>query len=227
MKISGEAIKEAREARRMTQQELADAVGVSLRTVGSWERGESIPRNRLGAVREALDISSPEDDNRAMLARLLREQLSVFGVGTETFAKRHLPERSLRPFYSWVAGAAAPQLKNRAELEDALGWERGSITKILDAPITETISLAEVRDWAAAGIAAPAVARAAELSSDELVAELGRRLLVAEAKLSVYEGHEPAEPAEDPLPPVRNLFGLAAHNADHPGRMSEHLEEDD
>ena len=37
------AIKEIRKKLHLSQSELADTVGVSMRTVGSWERGESFP----------------------------------------------------------------------------------------------------------------------------------------------------------------------------------------
>lgn len=37
------AIKEIRKKLHLSQSEFAEAVGVSMRTVGSWERGESFP----------------------------------------------------------------------------------------------------------------------------------------------------------------------------------------
>lgn len=37
------AIKEIRKKLHLSQSEFADTVGVSMRTVGSWERGESFP----------------------------------------------------------------------------------------------------------------------------------------------------------------------------------------
>lgn len=39
------AIKALRNKLHISQTELADAVGVSLRTVGSWERGNSVPNS--------------------------------------------------------------------------------------------------------------------------------------------------------------------------------------
>lgn len=37
------AIKKLRKQKRMSQTDLAESVGVNLRTVGAWERGETIP----------------------------------------------------------------------------------------------------------------------------------------------------------------------------------------
>lgn len=52
--ISGDHIRAAREAAGLTQQQLANALGVTLRTVGNWERGESVPRNREAKIRSIL-----------------------------------------------------------------------------------------------------------------------------------------------------------------------------
>lgn len=51
--IDGEQLRLAREHAGKTQAELAEDVGVSLRTVGNWERGSVIPRKhwaRLGDI---------------------------------------------------------------------------------------------------------------------------------------------------------------------------------
>ncbi len=55
------AIKELRKNLRISQTEFAKAVGVSLRTVGSWERGESLPNaEQIWACAVALSCS-PND----------------------------------------------------------------------------------------------------------------------------------------------------------------------
>lgn len=54
----GEDIRQARERARMTQTELADALGVNESTVSNWERGRSNPKNRLGAIREVLHMDA-------------------------------------------------------------------------------------------------------------------------------------------------------------------------
>src|SRR5258708_7890925 len=54
----GLRIRRARERRHWGQQQLADAVGVSLRTVGAWERGEvSAPRASIGPLEDVLGVS--------------------------------------------------------------------------------------------------------------------------------------------------------------------------
>ena len=52
--MNGREIRAARERAGMTQGELAQRVGVSLRTVGNWERGDTVPMNRASAVESAL-----------------------------------------------------------------------------------------------------------------------------------------------------------------------------
>jgi ribosome-binding protein aMBF1 (putative translation factor) len=56
----GIRIRRARERKRWTQQQLADKLGAAVRAVGSWERGESVPRNAIGALEELLstDLTS-------------------------------------------------------------------------------------------------------------------------------------------------------------------------
>lgn len=49
-------IRQARERLRLTQGQVAEAVGVSLRTVGNWEAGTAVPRNRLGALEDVLKV---------------------------------------------------------------------------------------------------------------------------------------------------------------------------
>lgn len=61
--MDGEQIRRAREALGWTQTQLAEAVGVGMRTVGNWERGDTIPKNRMGALQRvlghALDMPDP------------------------------------------------------------------------------------------------------------------------------------------------------------------------
>lgn len=63
----------------MTQMDLATAIGVGPRTVSNWERGETIPRNRLGMLREFFGVTNGDTDDPlraastvALLSELLR-----------------------------------------------------------------------------------------------------------------------------------------------------------
>lgn len=57
----GTRIKRARERMRWSQQRLADELGVGVRSVGSWERGETVPRNAIGALEEVLGVDLTGD----------------------------------------------------------------------------------------------------------------------------------------------------------------------
>lgn len=77
--MNGNEIRELREARGLTQQQLAQAIGVGGRTVGNWERGETVPLNRMGKLREFFGITASESadpirsaSDIALLTELLR-----------------------------------------------------------------------------------------------------------------------------------------------------------
>lgn len=52
--IKGSDIREARNRAGMSQEELAQAVGVTLRTIGNWERSATAPREKLPILRSIL-----------------------------------------------------------------------------------------------------------------------------------------------------------------------------
>ena len=62
--MQGVEIREARERMGWTQAELAMVVGVGQRTIGNWERGETVPKNRLGRLREVLGRKDADDPLR-------------------------------------------------------------------------------------------------------------------------------------------------------------------
>lgn len=57
----GTRIRRARERKRWSQEQLADAIGVGTRSVGRWERGCALPRNSIGALEHVLGVSLADD----------------------------------------------------------------------------------------------------------------------------------------------------------------------
>lgn len=68
----GAQIRAARERRHMTQQQLADLIGVDRKTVDNWENRRTSPRNRMGALIEwAPELGGePVDPNEDVLRTL-------------------------------------------------------------------------------------------------------------------------------------------------------------
>jgi transcriptional regulator with XRE-family HTH domain len=56
-RMNGDEIRTARERRGWTQAQLATAVGVGQRTIGNWERGETVPKNRAGMLADVLGLN--------------------------------------------------------------------------------------------------------------------------------------------------------------------------
>lgn len=68
----GKRIRRHREARRLTQEELADALGVSKKSVGHWETGKHHPRNALGALEDlwGIDLAQPAPEADPVLVAI-------------------------------------------------------------------------------------------------------------------------------------------------------------
>lgn len=59
--MSGPKIKRLRKAQKLTQQAVAQHVGVSVRTVVSWELGERIPGgDKIAKLAECLGVTADE-----------------------------------------------------------------------------------------------------------------------------------------------------------------------
>ncbi|MFC4223809.1 helix-turn-helix domain-containing protein [Lysinibacter cavernae] len=87
MVISWNTLKEAREAADLTQTELAQAIGVSLRTVVNWEKvGSKVPANREYKVIEALNGAIESANTQALTptGKPARSALSEVGFESET-----------------------------------------------------------------------------------------------------------------------------------------------
>ena len=194
----------------MTQQHLADELGVSLRTVGSWERGETVPRNRLAPLAEVLQLSEmPEFGNEALLRRLgqlSKQRREELGLSRVSFAKEAGlgSDRTLREF---EFGKSMPNSRSRMLIEKGLGWRLGVIEDMLRMTNRKasSIDMTELDAEDSMTLASRGPQSLALVPSAELLAELGRRLGV---------GTElPAD--------LQHLYGLAAST------NSEHLEGDE
>jgi transcriptional regulator with XRE-family HTH domain len=55
----GILISRARHRKRLTQEQMAEALGVSKSSVANWESGEHFPLRYAGAIEELLEITIP------------------------------------------------------------------------------------------------------------------------------------------------------------------------
>lgn len=196
----------------MTQEQLAEAVGVSKRSVGSWERGEAIPRNRVGAIAElfGLDDDTPEFGPLALrrrlgvLAKRRREELGLSfrslaveaGLGSD---------KTVRNF-EFAQSVPSPVVQRK--LERVLGWRLGVIDDVLGL-VNRKASSIEMEELDAEDslyvTGQGGVVSLSAVPDSELLEELGRRLARAQVPVSPHQG----------------LYDLAAST------NSEHLEDED
>lgn len=178
---------------------MATVVGVTPEELAEAGRGD--------AAKEFKSLfGERHESGKASLARLLDMWLVREGMGPDKFARAVNPD-NFRLVYAWRAGTSAPQKKNRAALEDVLGWRRGSVTEVLEAPDSVYWGLDRVEPTKEA----QPLAEARELSTPDLVQELMRRVLEMEHELGAR--NEKSEPSN-----VRSLFGLAADKNGNAGQ---------
>jgi transcriptional regulator with XRE-family HTH domain len=109
----GTKIKRARERKRMSQQELADKLGVSRSAVNAWERDRSYPRSSIGALEDILSITI--DDEPAAAPGLVPTDeweaavLSDHDLPGDVKRAIVLDSRAARAAYSPQARPAAPR----------------------------------------------------------------------------------------------------------------------
>lgn len=105
MEKLGGRVKRARERARLTQRELAQAVGVDRKTVGNWEAGVSSPRSSLGRLESVLGAygfvaeGEPPPAARAdAVVRMVIEVLdSAFSPAVQVQMIRDIIEREYAP----------------------------------------------------------------------------------------------------------------------------------
>jgi len=186
MDITSEQIKSARERRQMTQQELADEVGVSLRTVGSWERGESVPRNRMGAVAEALGLEVPgardygQEAIKRRLGILGKERREQMGLGRIAF-KDFADLGSDSTVQQFEFGQRWPRPQTLRKLETALGWRYRVMDELLEDPnrAASSVTFADLDKPAEQ----PAPRPLSAFSTAELMREVASRMEALQAGL--------------------------------------------
>jgi transcriptional regulator with XRE-family HTH domain len=172
--------------------------------VGREDAAKELAANRGRKLR------AETKDNRAELSRLIKEELDESRRGPADIF-RGWSVGAERSFYGWRDGEVTPLRKSRPMLEDALGWRRGVITEILEAPITKAFTLSEVRDWAA--MPEPGTAKARDLSVDELLMELTRK--VGAMQLELDRLRAPSNVV--PLHSEQSHYDLAASDEHVPG----------
>lgn len=96
--LTGDQLRAARERAGWTQQQLANRVGVTLRSVGNWERS-NVPTNQLNKVRDVLADYLPGDTpgrgvdlHEISDARLLAEIARRFDRGRQERSDDQAPK---------------------------------------------------------------------------------------------------------------------------------------
>lgn len=205
--ITADEIKAGRERKMMTQKELADAVGVSLRTVSSWERGESVPRNRMAVIAEVLGLEGATefgyDALLRQLGRLAKRRREELGLGRQPFAKE-AGLGSDKTVAEFEFGRVLPSGTSRRRIEKALDWKLGVIDDVMRMVDRKaaTIEMEMLDAEDSLYIAGQGGIKGLELvSDDDLLAEVRRRMGQSSRNLS--------KDAQD-------MFGLAASaNVEH------------
>jgi transcriptional regulator with XRE-family HTH domain len=211
MDISAEDIKNGRERLQMTQQELADEVGVSKRTIGGWERGESVPRNRMAALAEVLGMESVSEFGHnamlrqlGMLAKRRREEL---GLPRQGFSKE-IGLGSDRTLVNFEFGRTLPSGTSQRKIEKGLGWRIGVIDELMRMTNRKatSVEMEHVDAEDSLYLESQGIKSIELFSDDELLAEVRRRMTESSRHLSEAAQH---------------MYGLAAST------NTEHLEGED
>ncbi len=204
MKVTAEQIKEGRDRRGITQADLAKELGVSMRTIGSWERGESIPRNRVGALIEALSLEDVpqgyqwgEEELRARIGTLAKQRREELGLSRDAFAER-ADLRSKQTVQNFEFARSMPRGQTLRQIERVLEWKNNSIDEALESgKRAGDLTMEDFDQYDRT----PRERPLASFSTEEVLAEAIRRLTEFRGALG------PSKPADNQF-----LYGLAANN---------------
>jgi transcriptional regulator with XRE-family HTH domain len=124
----GLVIRRARERKRWTQRDLAEAVGVSRASVDAWENNRTYPRNRIGALEEVLGVSlngtpAVAPDSIVATDEWERSVLDDRYLDAET--KRLLIESSREARLAYVAARRERREAEQAEARSDRGTSAG------------------------------------------------------------------------------------------------------
>ncbi len=210
--ISAETIKAARERRQITQADLAKELGVSMRTVGNWERGDSVPRSRMGALVDALGLEAKptgyqwgEEELRARVGQLAKQRREELGLSRDAFAER-ADLRSKQTVQNFEFARSMPRGATLRQIEKVLEWKNNSIDEALESGKRAGDLAMEDFDLYDRE---PKERPLASFSTEEVLAEAIKRLADIKGALG------PSSPSLG----ARDLYGLAASG------NSEHLED--
>ena len=98
----GTRIRRARERRRWTQQQLADALGVSVRTVNDWENDRTQPRNSMGAIEHLLGPVLTGEQAQPEIPEKLRREIEKLSL----------------PTWEWIVGWLTGEIARQREDND-------------------------------------------------------------------------------------------------------------
>lgn len=139
MNINADQIKAGRERRQITQAQLADELGVSMRTVGSWERGDSVPRNKMTALIEALGLQEEtagyqwsNQELRQRVGTLAKQRREELGLSRDAMAER-AGLKTKQSVMNFEFARSLPRGENLRSIERALEWKIGSIDDALES----------------------------------------------------------------------------------------------
>lgn len=213
MEISAEDIRNGRERVHMTQQQLADEVGVSKRTIGGWERGESVPRNRMAALAEVLGMEgTSEFGSKALLRQvgmLAKQRREEIGLPRQGMAKE-AGLGSDKTLIQFEFGRVLPSGSSQRKIEKALGWRLGVIDDVMRMTDRKasSISMEELDAEDSLYLNTVSGIRALSMvSNEDLIDELRRRLARVPSPMESKD--------------AKDMFGLAAST------NVEHLEDED
>lgn len=224
MRITAEQIKDARDRKNMTQEELAREIGVTSRTIGSWERGEVIPRARVAALAEALDIPDApteyqwsDQSVRTRIGALAKQRREELGLSRDAFARR-AGLRSKQTVSNFEFARSMPRGQTLRQIEKVLEWKNNSIDDALDAGSRAGELFMEDFDKYDRD---PDAERPLEsFSTEEILSEAIRRLTELKGALGPTNGVTIPKGAQF-------LYGLAANSdPSHLERMAEEEDKD-